>query len=78
MPNQEEAKRIIQSLVEKYEKLVTEGRINEYNEEGIKKNFLLPFFRALGWKTEDSSEVTTVEKVSKKRVDFSFKLNGIT
>jgi len=42
-----------------------------------KKDFILPLFRALGWNTEDSTEVTAEEKISKKRVDYGFRINGI-
>ncbi|MBE0519412.1 N-6 DNA methylase [Candidatus Bathyarchaeota archaeon] len=42
-----------------------------------KKDFILPLFRALGWNIEDSTEVTAEEKISKKRVDYGFRINGI-
>lgn len=77
MQTKEEAIRLVQNLIQKYTRLGKE-QVSKYNEEMTKKDFLLPLFRALGWNTEDSSEVTAEEKVSQKRVDFSFKLNGIT
>lgn len=67
----------IQKLLEKHAEVVEEGRVSKYNEEMTKKDFILPLFDALGWKTADSREVTAEEKVSKKRVDYGFRINGI-
>jgi type I restriction-modification system DNA methylase subunit len=67
----------IQKLLEKYSEVENEGRISKYNEEMTKKDFILPLFDALGWKTTDSREVSAEEKVSKKRVDYGFRINGI-
>jgi len=72
------AKEEIRLLVEKYHKVVEENRVNKYREEETKKDFILPLFRALGWNVEDSTEVTAEEKVSKKRVDYGFRINGIS
>jgi len=73
----EESKRLVGELVAKYEQVTREGRAGKYNEEMTKKDFILPLFRALGWNTEDSNEVTAEEKISKKRVDYGFRINGI-
>jgi len=70
-------KQEIKKLVEKYNRVAEEKRINQYNEEMTKKDFILPLFHALGWNTEDSSEVSAEEKISKKRADYSFRINGI-
>jgi type I restriction-modification system DNA methylase subunit len=67
----------IQKLLEKYAEVAKEGRVSKYNEEMTKKDFILPLFDALGWKTADSREVTAEEKISKKRVDYGFRINGI-
>ncbi len=75
--DKENSKKIIASLIEKYKKVIDEKKANNYNEEMTKKDFILPLFSALGWNTEDSNEVTAEEKISKKRVDYGFKLNGI-
>jgi type I restriction-modification system DNA methylase subunit len=64
-------------LVEKYAELEKEGRIGQYNEEMTKKDFILPLFDALGWNTADSREVSAEERVSKQRVDYGFRINGI-
>ena len=66
-----------EALVEKYAELEKEGRIGKYNEEMTKKDFILPLFDALGWNTADSREVSAEEAVSKQRVDYGFRINGI-
>ncbi len=73
----ESARQEIKTLVDKYTKAVAEGRDGKYREEETKKDFILPLFRALGWEVEDSAEVSAEEKVSKKRVDYGFRLKGI-
>jgi type I restriction-modification system DNA methylase subunit len=73
----ESVKKDVLLLVEKYDKVVKENRVNKYREEETKKDFILPLFRALGWNVEDSSEVSAEEKISKKRVDYGFRINGI-
>ncbi|GAB4452312.1 MAG: hypothetical protein OHK0036_13770 [Bacteroidia bacterium] len=70
-------KQDIANLIEKYNKIVKDNKIIRYNEEMTKKDFIIPLFRILGWNTEDSNEVTAEEKISKKRVDYSFRINGI-
>jgi len=67
----------IQKLVEKFERVKKEGKYRRYNEENTKKDFILPLFRALGWNVEDSDEVKAEEKVSKRRVDYAFRIEGV-
>ena len=67
----------IEVILNDYANAVKEGRISKYNEEMTKKDFILPLFEALGWKTTDSREVSAEEKISKKRVDYGFRINGI-
>jgi type I restriction-modification system DNA methylase subunit len=67
----------IKTLISNYQEVVKEGRISKYNEEMTKKDFILPLFETLGWKTSDSREVSAEEKISKKRVDYGFRINGI-
>jgi tRNA1(Val) A37 N6-methylase TrmN6 len=69
-------KQEIQKLVDKFEKIDKDGKSKKYNEEQTKKNYILPLFRALGWDVE-SDDVKAEEKVSKKRVDYAFKINGV-
>ncbi|MCK5282828.1 MAG: N-6 DNA methylase, partial [Nanoarchaeota archaeon] len=77
MPNKETAKEEIRKLVEKYNRLVESGKLKNYNEEMTKKDFILPLFRALGWSVEESEEVTAEEKISRGRVDYAFRIDGI-
>ncbi|MCC6643616.1 N-6 DNA methylase, partial [Candidatus Peregrinibacteria bacterium] len=48
-----------------------------YTEEETKKDFILPLFRILGWDVENKEEVSAEEKISKKKVDYGFRINGI-
>lgn len=66
----------IKELINRYNSLKSSGKIAGYNEEMTKKNFILPLFEALGWKT-DSDAVTAEEKISKDRVDYGFYINDI-
>ncbi len=77
MITKDQGKEEIKKLVEKYNKLVESGKSKSYNEEMTKKDFILPLFRALGWSVEDGEEVTAEEKVSKGRVDYAFRIEGI-
>ena len=71
----------IKELVFKYEQIKESGEIKKYNEESTKKDFIQPIFESLGWnfsnrgKTNDS--VSAEETISKKRVDYGFRINGI-
>lgn len=76
----EAAKQKIQALIVKYDHVKTEGRISKYNEENTKAEFIEPLFEALGWDVRNTyhpDEVTREEKISKDRVDYSFRINGI-
>jgi type I restriction-modification system DNA methylase subunit len=71
-----EAKQEVARLVEKLNRL-TRREFKKYDEENTKKDFILPLFRALGWATEDRQEVTAEDKVSRRRVDYAFRIEGI-
>ncbi len=71
------SKEIVKQLIEKYNKVIDEDRLKGYNEEMTKQHFILPFFRALSWNTEDDGEVRAEEHIKKSgRADYSFILNG--
>jgi type I restriction-modification system DNA methylase subunit len=72
-----EAKREVAKLVAKYENLPTRT-LNRYDEENTKKDFILPLFRHLGWEVDDLTEVAAEEKASSGRVDYAFKLGGVS
>lgn len=48
------------------------------NETQTRVEYILPLFRALGWDTSNSNEVSPEEKVSRGWVDFSFRIGNIT
>ena len=70
------AKREVARLVSKLDSL-TKREFKKYDEENTKKDFILPLFRALGWAIEDRREVTAEDKVSRRRVDYAFRIEGI-
>ena len=63
----------VTKLIEKYNR--EKGK--RYNEEATKKDFILPLFKIIGWDVDNSNEVTPEDKVSRKRVDYAFKIDGI-
>ncbi len=76
----EQAKEEIKKLVDKYNRIVESGAVKRYKEEDTKAEFIEPLFEALGWdvrNTENDDEVVREEKISKGRVDYSFRINGI-
>jgi len=77
MISKETARTIINGLLQKYQKVVEEKRFSKYTEEETKKDFVIPLFEALGWNVRDSSEVSAEESISRKRVDYGFRINGI-
>lgn len=72
----EESKQRVEQLVRKFEG-IPDYLKKDYNEEQTKKNFILPLFESLGWDTQ-SDEVRAEESASGGRVDYAFKLDGIT
>ena len=72
----EKARREIGKLVAKYRRL--DGKaIRRYGEANTRRNFIEPLFRALGWDISNREEVTEEESISRKRVDYAFRLRGI-
>ena len=78
--SKEQAKEEVKKLVDKYNRILESGSIKRYKEEDTKAEFIEPLFEALGWdvrNTENDDEVVREEKISKGRVDYSFRINGI-
>lgn len=73
----EEAKQKISDLVAKYESL-SPAEVKGFHEAKTKQGFIEPLFRALGWDFDDINEVAPEEKASNGRVDYAFKLNGVS
>lgn len=73
--NKNQAKEKIKRLVEKYESL---SKIDlDMNEARTRDEFVRPLFEALGWKF-GTEEVIPEEAASKGRVDYAFRINGVT
>jgi type I restriction-modification system DNA methylase subunit len=68
-------------LITKYEEIKKSGEIRKYNEETTKKDFIQPLFEALGWNVYNrgkrDSSISAEETISKKRVDYGFRIDGI-
>ena len=80
MVNKESVKQQIKELLEKYNKVVEEKRFGKYNEEMTKAEFIEPLFEALGWDVRNKThpdEVIREETISRGRVDYSFRIDGI-
>lgn len=75
--NEDAAKSEVSRLVEEYERSKSDGRFSRFSEEETKKDFILPLFRALGWRV-DSSEVSAEERILRGRADYGFKIGGVT
>ena len=74
---QKEIRVKIEELIAKYEQVKQSGKIKAYTEEETKKEFILPLFDALGWKTANRDEVSAEEHIkSSGRVDYGFYLDG--
>ena len=75
-----EAKQEIQKLVEKYQRVLQDGKIKSYNEAQTRNEFIEPLFEFLGWDMRNlntEGEVTTEENISGGRVDLAFRLGNI-
>jgi type I restriction-modification system DNA methylase subunit len=73
----EEAKEKIAELLSKYEHLGP-SEVKDYHEAKTKQGFVLPLFQYLGWDVFNTDEVAPEEKASKGRVDYAFKLGGVS
>jgi len=64
-------------LVSKYGHL-SPSEIKGYHEAKTKQAFIQPLFQHLGWDFTNIEEVAPEEKASKGRVDYAFKLQGVS
>ena len=82
-----ETKKIIKSLVDKYEKDISSYRKTDYNETLLRSDFLDPFFEALGWDIKNTAGKPTNEREvileeglkadvseNSKKPDYTFRL----
>lgn len=73
----EKAKENLAKLIEKFEKELTSGRAQEYNEEETKKSFIEPLLEdVLGWDTRNHDEVSFEKTISRGRVDYGLKIES--
>lgn len=79
MVNEKNLRKNLKILLEKYNRIKDAGKINNYSEEDTKKDFILPLFELLGWDVLNKNEdqVTAEENISRKRVDYAFRLKNI-
>ncbi len=74
----EKAKENLSKLIKKFKRELETGRAKEYNEEATKISFIQPLLEdVLGWNVRNHDEVSPEEKVSKGRVDYGLKIDGI-
>lgn len=87
MVNKEEAYKIISELVERFSEQLESYKKTTYNETLTRRDFIDPFFKALGWDMDNSQgyaesyrEVIQEDKVkiggATKAPDYSFRLTG--
>lgn len=87
MHKKEEARNVIAALVERFEEQYDSYKRSDYSEALVRKDFIDPFFKALGWDMDNSQgyaeayrEVIHEDKVkvakTLKAPDYSFKLSG--
>lgn len=75
--SKEEARRELMKLVDKYQSL-TRSAIRKYTEADTRRIFIMPLFRALGWDVYSRDEVAEEVKAATGRVDYVFKLHGVS
>jgi len=74
-----QSKHDISNLIEKYQRLSETGRIKDFNEAQTVNEFILPLFQFLDLDIHNihADEVTPEERISKGRVDWAFRIDGI-
>lgn len=76
------AKQRIEKLLFNYFQLEADNYLSKYNESQTKSDFIEPLFEALGWDVTNRDharihEVTREENISKGRVDYGFRIDGV-
>lgn len=80
MSLKESAKAQVSELVAKFDRIAKADKLHGYNEAQTKADFIEPLFEAMGWDIANRhhiDEVTREETISRKRVDYGFRINGI-
>ena len=65
----------ISKLIEKYERVIHEGRKEEFLEEDVKVKFLNPLLEALNWDVRGLDEVKFEHKTLSGRTDFGLRVS---
>jgi len=73
----EKARQEVAKLVTKYQELLPSD-IKKYTEADTRRVFILPLFQALGWDVYSREEVAEEVKAVGGRVDYVFKLKGVS
>lgn len=73
----EEARQEIARLVTKYQSLDSKA-IKTFTEADTRRTFIEPLFQALGWDVYSRDEVAEEVKAAAGRVDYVFKLHGVS
>jgi len=73
----EETRQEVTKLVGEYQKL-TPKDIRSYSEADTRRVFIMPLFQALGWDVYSREEVAEEVKAATGRVDYVFKLHGVS
>lgn len=77
--SKEDAKKEVEQLLQEYKAVKTDGTARQYSEEDTAKQFILPFFNALGWDIVRRDEVSAQDHIKGSgRSDYNFKINGVT
>ena len=81
--NKEQAKNIVEKLVNSYNEQQESCHASDYNELKTRHDFIAPFFKALGWDIDNENDVSEsykeviIEPKEKiKSPDYAFRLQG--
>lgn len=76
MLDRDQARAQVATLVTSWQSLGA-GRRQRYSEEEVKKDFLLPLFRALGWNVENRDELRAEAPSGRGLADYLFLIEGM-
>ncbi|MEM5867758.1 MAG: N-6 DNA methylase [Candidatus Aenigmatarchaeota archaeon] len=65
----------MQELVNRFNELSRDGKLDEFSEADVGSKFILPFLEALGWNIRDIDEVREQKRTLVGPVDYSLNVN---
>lgn len=80
MVSKEEAREKIGELVKRYNNQKQEGKVQKYKEDNIRRYFIDPLLKYLGWDVENKKgeeEVKGEESISKGAADYALRIKGV-